>query len=292
MQFQQDDESFLNQPLVKQIKEEIKEDILIPRITDLNKAPEIKQHSSKFTIATQSKTLDLYTQNLNKETIINSLCILYGYGFVKYNYDLAIFNDLIQKEFKTSLRLATEIWDKRIHIDWMRNYSNHKNHDISKDLHFCKLLAQEKYTEAKDYHHNACRKGFDTNHHDINKDKFLEWILNSDQKKINEILNDQASIAGRYFKTIDNIQKGKQDSFFEIQKEIEQKGIELLENKMKKVYWKRPHFIDNLKEKQEYYWELWINSNIEFSKYWTKKFGPSNQDYHLPIDKKFYTQLK
>ena len=36
--------------------------------------------------------------------------------------------------------LATEIWDRRIRVDWMRNYCGHVGHNQSKDFEFCKLI--------------------------------------------------------------------------------------------------------------------------------------------------------
>ena len=291
MLFTKDDKSFLNQPLVKQIKEEIKENILEQRITDLHKAPIIKQHSSKFSIITPSKNLELNTENMDKETILDSLCILYGYGFVKYNYDLPIFHDINKAQFKTALRLATEIWDKRIHIDWMRNYCKHINHDISKDLHFCKLLVQERYTEAKEYHHNTCRKGYDTNHHEITIKEFSKMITEQDTSSISEIFNDQASIAGRYYEKLksDNLSS----PHYLMQQKIIEKGVILKQGK--KDYFWIPSQFNSIKipiELQMHFWNKWKTSNKNFKQYWNHRFGQINQNWQPPVDITYFNLLK
>ena len=276
MTFTLHDKSFFEQPLVKLFSAYIQDSNPERRITDLYLSPELIETDKNFQFSAQGSAYQINCENLKNEDIVDGLCIMFGFGLICPNYDFKVYHALSMDVLYVAKNLAVEIWDRRIHLDFMLNYRGHDGHNESKDLEFCKLLAAGKTDEAKEKHAKDCLEGRDTPHYFKLRD-FVNY-LKRQKSVLKEIFDDQASISGRHFKKKDRLTQ----AHCNYQGEILGKGIQIEEHG-ETLHWNRSCFtdflIDNIQNK---YWKEWKESNIAFCKYWTSKFGPLNQKYIPP----------
>jgi hypothetical protein len=111
------DKSFLAHPFV--MKFSALGLSLQQRIQDFEHAPKVRQDDVRFFVNNGTDNLGADTTEFSAETAKEGLCILFGYGMVKYNYDLPIFKGLPDQELSYYLLLTAEIFDRRLHVDWM-----------------------------------------------------------------------------------------------------------------------------------------------------------------------------
>ena len=74
--------------------------------------------------------------------LASCLALLYGYGNLRHNYDLSCFSSMKKDCLSEYLRFAVELWDRNIHIDWMRS-QGYLLHNGTKDFLFllrCHLM--------------------------------------------------------------------------------------------------------------------------------------------------------
>jgi len=174
--------------------------------------------------------------------------------------------------------LAAEILDTRMHTEYMRNYCGYTGHNESKDLNFCILLADGRKEEALIKHRADISMNKDTPH-SLTRGDFIRQMLNPTRTLI-EVMDDQASIAGRYFKKKDKMGVPHR----KLQDDILTKGVQLLEGG--EAYWWNKELFDQYSVPrllQEKVWELWKLSNERYYKYWTKSFGEFNENLEYLI---------
>jgi len=276
------DETFFEQPFVKLFDEFIKSRKLTDRILDIYSAPQIQEFDDNYCIKlTDGSRIDVDGSNFAPEEITTGLAILYGYGFVRPNYLLSIFAKAPNNRGTNFTKdLAVEIWDTRIHIDYMRDYCGHTDHNDSKTLEFCILTAEEKIEEAKKYHRTSIAKGRDSPHH-MTKGEFVRHMKNNSQRLF-ELFDDQASISGRYF--IKKLWKpGTAHS--NIKEKIMKGGVRLEIGLNDYEEWNEKCF-DDFKEidtdTQKYWWSIWEQSNDNFDMYWKIHFGEFYEHWFPP----------
>ena len=172
-----DDESFFQQSFTGLFRPLIEEEILTRRLTGLDSAPRCQQISStKYNVRLQSGIeIKVDSADISPETITEGFAILYGYGFIASNYSLPIFREISSQYLQTCKELALEIWDKCIHIDWMRNFRRHATHNESKTLEVLRRFANGELDDGKYMHRYACDSGKDTPHH-VNFKEFLHHL--------------------------------------------------------------------------------------------------------------------
>jgi len=211
--------------------------------------------------------------------LIEGLACLYGYGICKYNYDVAGFQELPEEELDNYKRLALELWDRNIHIDWMRS-NKYLLHNGTKDLKFCKHMAKREFDKGIELHSSLSkiRVDIDTDHHSLSFEEFSKDIdSNIIPLGIDEILLDQASVTGRWYRKYETYASDHAKT----QKEFQDKGI-IFKKDNKPINWKnplsRPH---NTAETD--IWSKWLEANTCFAKYWIKLFGKHDKLWNPPI---------
>jgi len=197
------DETFFEQPFVKLFKNAIFDASLTDRIFDLPESPEIKQVGNDYTILLNSRPsatrlIKVDASRIAKDDVISGLAILYGYGFARHNYNLPLFSGArLGRDADFAKKLATEIWDERVHIYWMRNHRGHAGHNESKDLEFCILVAEDNKDEAIRRHRQATDNFKDTPHNPTLNNFVVYMTANANM--LLQIFDDQASITGRHY---------------------------------------------------------------------------------------------
>jgi len=288
MTFILNDKSFLEQPFVKLFQPHL-DNLLSRKILDTESAPRIKEISQrKYQVEHSDKlTLDIDARAIGTEELLDGFCIMYGYGFLAPNYQLDVFMQSSSNDFAYALKLVCEIWDRRIHLDWMRNYNEYERHNDSKDLEFCKLLARGQREKARQLHHSACKTGLDSPHH-VSKDQYLVHLSYS-SKILKEIFDDQASIAGRCFR---RIRRNGNEPVCVYQNQIIINGV-MIGTGPDTEMWQQETFSNILVPKhiQENAWNEWMESNTKFMKFWAETFGYFSERWKPPIPENFYHLL-
>ena len=245
--------------------------------------PKIVESQPKLLVECKNKTYLAGVPEMDKNTFRTGLCFLYGYGMIKYDYELPVFNELNEKELKIYMKLAIEIWERNIHWDWMQNQCKYKQHNGKKDLKFLEQIVLDPMLAIKD-HRARTDEGDneDTPHHIFRNPYVLRRvILDEGKNKLSAILlesfYDQAT-------AITRIWYKKRNLPFEerlIQNMNEGYYIGLIANKEER--WK-PGYFGFTNEYESKLWQSWIRVHNEFKKYWIDKFGKTEEFWQPPAD--------
>jgi len=288
MTYPLDDKTFMEHEFVRLFKSYIEKDAPVNNFCDWDNTPMIKQHNQIYNVINNNnKTIiEVDATKIAPEEMRIGLAILYGFGYIRYEYDLPIFDNCNNSEKEFIMDLATEIWDRRVHMYWMQKVRKRRGHNRSKNLEFCINMARKKKEKAIEQHHKDCAELRDTEHHMHYAD--FRRNLERQDPVIKEMLDDQASIAGRYYKEKERIKEGLSCS--EYQDKIMNRGVyleEIIAGTKKEIYWNPTNFgmhkIDV--RRQAKVWKYWKKSNHQFDKFREALFGPDNIRYIPPRKK-------
>lgn len=229
----------------------------------------------------------------DKGIIRAGLTWLYGFGMVQHEYkrldlfnteydpELGTFRKFTKEEIDEYYDLAAEIWERNIHLDWMRK--RFPTHNGSKDPKFIYLIVAKEIFEALKYHYEKTDAGIaDTRHHifrDPNKiealmltqgrnkkdhDLFIESIYDQTTATTRRWLRDKRPFEIRLF---GNMIKG----YF----------IKRAERGKSEQRWLPPINREPTAYEREI-WNIWCGAHIEFRNYWIQKFGPFEKGWQEP----------
>ena len=253
----------------------------MPRISILDEVNDL------LMVEYDNKSYNISIPRVKQETLCAGLSCLFGYGILKHDYKLSVFNELDEKAIKQYMKLAVEIWERNIHWDWMRNYKNYKTHNGSKDHKFLQgiILDWPAKSEAIKTHNERSDKGEkgETRHHIFrDPEKLMEFIRTEGKNVIKhellvESMYDQATATTRIW-----YPKRKKDlpdylSFEERLIENRDEGYycNLDFRWMPGVFGFTNNYEDNI-------WGIWVEAHKEFRKYWTTKFGQNEEFWQPP----------
>jgi len=260
------------------------------KLNNLDSGPSIEFDETKNALLLKQHGIsyDINLPKIESGLLLEGLACLYGYGICKYNYEIAGFQDLPEAELNEYKRLALELWDRNVHIDWMRS-NEYFLHNGTKDLEFCKLLSKKTRAEKSigiERHREQSKKGLrgDSDHHSITFDSFNFFLAEEIKNRlIEEMLFDQASITGRWYnKTINYRKKHKS-----LQKAFRDQGVYFGKNE----YWTNPYLRYDATEFEKETWSMWAAANKRFEKYWKSNFGNDNKLWNPPCDRKILPTL-
>lgn len=224
---------------------------------------------------------------MNDNILRAGLSWLYGYGHLKYNYDLSVFQTIAKNDLEECMELAVEIWERNIHQDWMKKLG-YETHNGTKDYPYLYEMIKNKQkaieTHRKRSDHQE--KG-DTPHHIFRNPEVLRVVIESEgeddlSKYLTESFYDQATATTRYW--------------YKLKKEYEHLTFEerLIDN-MEKGYYIAPETDTEIKIKRwkrgvfgftnDYeteLWQLWFKVHDKFKEYWIDKFGKNEELWQPP----------
>jgi len=255
------------------------------KLRNLDAGPELDFDETKNMLLLKQHGIS-YEINLPKigtDLLHEGLACLYGYGICKYNYEITGFQDLPEAELDEYKRLALELWDRNIHIDWMKS-NGYETHNETKDLMFCKRLASKdkkvrEFGVSTHREQSKIRLHDDTDHHSLKYTEFLNEISRGNKHgMLTEVMLDQASIAGRWYKKRLNYTSLHCDA----QTKHKEKGIYFHDINSGWI----PDLVDpDLSYLEHETWDEWSEINNSFSKFWNDLFQNNNSFWSPPVAK-------
>jgi len=249
----------------------------MPKINNLTK--------SQLLIKYKNKIHPILIQNIKAEVIRAGLSHLFGYGIIKYNYELPIFKQLDEKSIKQYMKLAVEIWERNIHIDWMKS-KGYLTHNGTKDSIFLhgmisddwksKKQAIEKHRERSEQ-----REKGDTPHHIFRDSKILKRIIEREgnhelTRYLIESVYDQATATTRIWYPKRHLPFEKRII------ENRDEGYFLGYNEKGQVQRWKPGFFGFTNDYENKIWNIWCKAHEEFKNYWINKFGKKEEFWQPP----------
>jgi len=250
----------------------------------------LESNRTEFLFENNNLILPVSLQNkCDDEYLRLGFAILYGNGKLRYNYDLPLFATK-KCNLNTYLQFAVEIWDKNIHIDWMK-YCGYKYHNGTKDFSFlsgmCSDLHEDKNRAINEHRLRSMRREKeDTPHHVFDDvDIFKSIIAKKGKHPLTEYLiesfYDQASAPFRWFKSRE--------------KSVSQR---VSENKIRGYFinhaaknWK-PEIFGFTNNYESYLWNTWCEVNNRFKVYWQDKFGKNEEFWQPPMPLNYLEYLR
>ena len=238
----------------------------------------------RFAMIHAGETYEASIPETDPNVVRAGLSFMFGMGFARYDYDSPLFNTGINEDLRDLyIKLGREIWERNIHLDWMRHVGFY-THNGTKDNLFLQGIIKPgpAKQEAIKVHNERSARGEkqDTPHHIFNNPKLLRLVLESEgederSKYLIESIYDQASVTSR-------IWHKQQDIPFE----------ERLYTNRDKGYFIRPRedgeaerWIPGVFNLDTPYvheiWQIWLQAHEEFKEYWIEKFG-SNEELWQP----------
>jgi len=248
----------------------------LPKIVKLNE----KEKTIEFVLKYESKKYKLSMPQNNQDIFRAGLVWLYGDGMLKHNYKLPIFDDLSKNLIEKYQNLATEIWERNIHLDWMRNHKHYLKHNGSKNAEFVYgiIMGGKDKDKAIKKHQTITDAGkSDTQHHIFRDPKRLRRLIETEGKNeaehklLIESIYDQATITTRIwfpdrYETSfeERIEKNKNAGYF-----------------CSGFRWK-PGVFGFTNAYETKIWEIWVKAHEEFRDYWIDKFGENEEFWQPP----------
>lgn len=251
---------------------------------------------NQLQIEYKNKVYHAPVPNAKPEVIRAGLSWLFGYGLIRYDYELPVFKNLDEKSIKQYMKLAVEIWERNIHRDWMQRHKNYKYHngDTSKGSKFLHGVTSEDENErwrAVEEHRRItdAREDGETPHHIFRDSKRLKKLImiegenEIEHKLLVESIYDQATATTRRWVRKDD-HKPFEERLFENMK----KGyfIKRGEKGKPEKRWK-PGFFGFTNKYEDEIWDIWCQAHEQFKDYWIKKFGKNEEFWQppAPLDK-------
>ena|GEM_PF-6545690 len=216
------------------------------------------------------------------------LSFIYGMGFARYDYDLPLFKVGISEGLHDLyIKLGLEIWERNIHLDWMRS-KGYGPHNGTKDSLFLRDIIKDwpAKQEAITMHNERSDRGEkgDTPHHIFRDPKILRRVIAREGKHpktefLIESIYDQATATTRIWYPF----RGKP---FE-QRLIENmnEGYYIRRNEQGKVERWKPGVFGPKNNFEDELWGVWCQAHEEFKQYWIEKFGPNEKLWQPPAPK-------
>jgi len=260
------------------------------KITSLDKSPIIKnsiQQKDKylFILDFKKKEFEIEIPLIEYEIQREGLSFLFGNGNLSFNYELDIFAGLRPIQLRHFKRLAVEVFDFSVHKAWM-TLNNYFIHNGTKDIRFFRYAASEDSSvrEKGIDRHNLQSNQYseiDTPHHSITFSRFI-WLLDRDlcPDILIEMLYDQSSVAGRWYKKAKNFNSIRHDEY---QKDFKEKDV-VFKEQDKVYFWENPKEKMTVSEFELYIWDLWSKINDEYCSFWIEKFGNRNEEWKPPTN--------
>lgn len=245
----------------------------------------------KLVIKYEDKSYEINILQTEPSVLRSGLCWMYGYGFIKYNYELPIFQGLEKNVIDRYQRFAVQIWERNIHRDWMqkdRGYTHH-NGDHSKGPKFLYGVSSddrdEKWAAIQEHRRiTDAEEGGETPHHSIKTKEDLRVVLmnRGEDKELEDLLieaiYDQATATTRT-----HYPDRKKYSFEERLTKNMNKGYYCDDFRWKPGKLKDARIAPEYEEK---IWSFWLDAHETFKEYWTKKFGENEELWQAPEPKK------
>jgi len=181
------------------------------------------------------------------------------------------------------MRLALELWDRNIHLTWMRS-KGYLLHNGTKDLEFCRLMADPKTLIQGIQRHQKQseeQKDIDSAHHSISYSEFENVLINKQEVGlIYEVFYDQASITGRWYKKALRLE----EPHSKVQEELKSAGP-LFSRKFWRYNPNRYSQLPTTRQEQiKQVWLQWCKANDDFTQFWTDLFEEDNSQWNPPAD--------
>jgi hypothetical protein len=245
----------------------------------------------KLIIKYDARSYEINVPKIEPGVLRASLCWMYGYGLVKYDYELPVFQGLEKDVLERYQRFAVQIWERNIHRDWMQKNRKYKHHngDLSKgakfvygvsskdrDERWAAILEHRRITDAEE-------EG-ETPHHIFRYPKRLKKLIMTEgeneieHKLLVESIYDQATATTRRW-----LRKDDNRPFEERLFENMKKGyfIKRGEKRKPEKRWK-PGFFGFTNDYETKMWGIWVEAHKEFRDYWTTKFGKNEEFWQPP----------
>ena len=213
---------------------------------------------------------------INDNILKAGLSCLYGYGHLKYNYNLPVFQNLAEEDIKKYMKLTLEIWERNIHKDWMRK-CGYKTHNGTKDELFLYQMMTDINTAVVTHRERSDRREMGDTPHHIFRDQAIieEIILEEGSHELTtyfiESFYDQATAPTRTW-------FGERELPFE---DRHNKNRDLGYYINPNFRWK-PGVFKFKKDYENKLWDLWLKVHDEFKEYWVEKFSRNEELWQPP----------
>jgi hypothetical protein len=247
----------------------------MPRILSISKGKDylylISKLQDKFEVVTTPAGLDVLRA---------ALAVCYGYGFFHYNYDFDFFRTL-EDEVKYYEDLAVEVWERNLHLDWMKK-CGYKKHNGTKDAEFLSgVVDPNRKSNTIETHRTRTdtREKGDSPHHAFRVlDLFTRVVLSEGDDPYTPFLiesfYDEATIPSRLF----HRNTHPHVPFARLLRDNRDAGYYLsrdLPRWTPGVFGLNSDYAHQLMKK-------WIKVHEEFEKYWLGKFGKNEEHWQPP----------
>ncbi|MCK4670490.1 MAG: hypothetical protein KAT43_04760 [Nanoarchaeota archaeon] len=240
---------------------------------------QLTKESLELTVGYEGKAYAVHVQPAEEDIVRYALAFLFGDGNVRYDYHLPVFQCLRKEDVMKFKRLAVEIWERNIHIDWMRK-NNYLTHNGSKDYKFLfdMINNPDNPRIAADDHNLRSDRGDkgDTPHHSLREYSDFKEVLQRDGEDprtylLKEIIHDQATATVRiwYHYRAEPFDKRLNDN---MEQGIYFKNLRWNLNTDKTIK-------TDLAKKT---WKDWHEIHEKFRRYWKDKFGEKEELWQPP----------
>jgi hypothetical protein len=256
---------------------------------DLPKIVQLSEDADgiKFTFECCHKTYSVTVCQSDFGVVKAGLCWLYGFGMIRYDYSLPIFDELPDATVKKYMNLAIEIWERNVHRDWMQRYKKYKVHngDASKGPSFLFgiISGGDALEKAKEEHHSVTDEGIlDSKHHIFRDKEKLRLLMLSEGKNIENHNLLVESIFDQVTATTRRWLRDKRPFEVRLFKNMEL-GYFIKKGEPNKPdeRW-TPGVFGFTNEYEDSIWKIWCKAHEEFREYWIKKFGKNEEFLQQP----------
>lgn len=255
----------------------------MPEITSLNKNKDQPELSVKY----DNYLYTISLPELSDSILRTALSFLYGYGHVKYDYKLPVFQVLAEEDTVKYMELAVETWERNIHREWMRK-CGYETHNGTKDEVFLYQILTDKQKAIETHRERSDnREKGDTSHHIFRNPEVLRLVMESKgedelSESLIESMYDEATATTRYWYKLKKEQK--QFTFEERLVNNMEKGYYIThetDTKSEVERWK-PGVFGFTNDYETEMWQLWLRVHENFKDYWIEKFGKNEELWQPP----------
>ncbi len=234
------------------------------------------KNQTEIKIKYNNTLYDLKIQNFEDGPLRAGLTCLYGYGHIRYDYELPVFETLSEEDTVKYMKLAIEIWERNIHRDWMRK-CGYETHNGTKDELFLYQMITDLHTAVQTHRERSeHREKGDTPHHLFNNPKLIRRIV--ERQGVHE-LNDYF-IESFYDKVTAPTRIWFEERTLPFE-ERHNKNRDLGYYVNPEFRWK-PGVFGFTNDYETKLQKLWLDIHCKFKEYWTSKFGKNEELWQPP----------